>query len=597
VTPASRKPALLEAATLLLILVAGTFCAWPGMHSPLFSDDIYQLEKSKHFLRWTEIFGTDVFGLYRPVKNLVFMLAAPLEQTPSAWHWIGLGAYLAATIGVFRITAICLGSHRLACLAAGAWALSPTCVSTAIWLSCANISIGIVFAAVMFHGHEESATRRSPAWLVAAALCYGLALLCYESLIVIPALLFIRDLQQQRIAINKRALLRYGTYTVVALTFLAVRHHFSAKGIGGNNFHSGFAPDTTPLQLVLSAPWFLWRHFLMWVVPPGKIELLGSYQWLRSASPAALVFGWTFLIALLAAAAIAWRRLPAISYGLLFFLVASIPSGNFLPCFNGPINDAYVTIPSIGLVLVFAKCCALLAAAYQKQRREAASGSIAIAAVLGMFLFYRIPACAAYFRYWAGVWNNPTELVLLMAESRPFQYQAKGFTSVLLLNDGYLEPAENMANEVIRDAPWSQLARVTLARIAIYRKDLETAERHLRAILDSPRIDGPLQSSMRFELANILACKPERRDEAAEICRTLLKTTRGERRTGTVTLLARIYTNQGSIENARATLKRGLELYPNHEAMTKMLSAIDNGEALPITPVESQLPSSDRPEP
>lgn len=581
-TPAARNTALPEFAALLAILAAVVFCAWPGMRAPLFSDDIYQLELAKHFRHWTEIFQPDVFQLYRPVKNLIFMLAAPLEGNLPAWHWIGLVAYLAATLGVFRIAEICLGSRRPALLATAVWALSPTCVSTVLWLSCANISIGLFLAAGAFHFHELAATRRKPGWLVGALVCYALALLCYESLIVVPALLFLRDLQHKRLAPGKAAALRLGLYVLVAAAFLIVRHEFSAKSIGAGEFHAGFAPDTTPVRLMLSAPWFFWRHFLMWIMPVGTIEILGSYQWLRSVSPLVLVLSCFFLLGWIVAAALAWKHLPVVAYGLLFFLVASLPSGNFLPCFNGPINDAYLTIPSVGLALIFAHVCGILAAECRRRRDEASSGVLALAALIGIFLFYRIPACGAYFRYWAGVWQNPTKLVLLMTESRPLQFQLKGFTSMALLADGYLEPAEELANEALHDAPWNQLAIVTLARIADFRKDATAAEQLFRSILDSPRIDVPLLNNTRYELATIIAADPRRREEAAAFCRQILKSSPGGQRIPAALLLARIYVNQGLPDKARATLTRGLELYPGHADIAALLAAIEKGDPLPL---------------
>ncbi|MBC8125774.1 MAG: hypothetical protein H8M99_01320 [Gloeobacteraceae cyanobacterium ES-bin-144] len=345
---------------LLTILVLVIFCSWPAMHSPLFTDDFIQVEYNTVLTKWSQIFGPDGFNFFRPVKNAIFSIAAPLKDNLLAWHSIGLATYLAATIGVYRIAYICLGSTRPAWLAAFCWALSPSCVSTAIWLSCANISLGIAFAACVFHFHERWATRQSLTSAIASAVFFAMALLSYESLIALPALLFFRDLQQRRITIDHRTIFRYGTYFIIVLTFLYIRHLYSAKSFGVNNFHPGWAPDTKGIYLTLSAPWFLWRHFLMWIFPFGKLEVLGSYRWLYSASVPSLAFAWLFLAALLISVVALWKRYPPISYGILFFFIAIFPAGNFIPTFNGPIHDAYVTFPSMGLALAFAFGCVIL---------------------------------------------------------------------------------------------------------------------------------------------------------------------------------------------------------------------------------------------
>lgn len=565
---------LASLAGLAVILLAVVLCIWPGMHSPLFTDDIHQLDRSKAIVSWTGIFEPDVFGYYRPVKNALFMIAAPLKTNIVAWHWLGLAAYLGATVGVFRIASICLGCGRMALLATCFWALSPSCVSTAVWLSCANISIGIIFAACAFHFHERAAEKSSVWSFVASLFFFALSLLCYEALIAIPGVLFIRDLQQRRISVNRQTVIRYASYSLVALAYLIVRHEFSARVIGVDKLSAGFAPDTKAFHMSLSAPWFLWRHFLMWIFPFGTIELLGNYAWLRSASVASLVFGGFFLLALLATAAMTWRRLPLVAFGLLFFFVASIPSGNFVPTFNGPIYDAYVTIPSIGLAVALAAVCELLVRQFKMRRRE--SGSLAFAVVLCLLLVYRLPVCGAYFRYWAGVWGNPLELMLLTAETRPLQSQAKGLASTLLFNAGYIDQAEIQANEVIREVSWDPTAKLTLARIARYRQDLPAAEKYYRAILESPQSSKFLKHPARFELAEILVGTPVHREEVAGLLREFLKSHNTSKHPQAIALLSLTYRDQGDMPKARATLERGLSLHPDDVGLAKIREAFDH---------------------
>lgn len=564
---------LRNAAGLLIIMALVVFCTWPGMTAPLFTDDIHQLAKSKLSSSWTEIFQTDVFGFYRPVKNAIFMVAVPLEKNMMAWHWIGLIAYLAATAGIYRIVRICLDSPRAAWLAAFFWALSPTCVSTAVWLSCANISIGLVFAACMFHFHERRAQQPSFSSAAACLLFFALALVCYESMIALPALLFIRDFQQGRLGIDRRTVVRYALYSLVAVAFLIVRSLFSAKAIGAQMFHAGFAPDTQPFQLTLSAPWFLWRHFLMWVFPFDKIELLGSYVWLRSASVVSLVFGWVFLFTLLGTAAACWKRLPAVAYGLLFFVVASIPAGNFIPNFNGPINDAYLTIPSIGLAIACAALCEAGIAGYRKLRGQ--PGAVALAAVLAVFLIYRMPVCGAYFRYWAGVWCSPIKLMLYSAETRPLQFQAKAFASIMLLTDGYVEQAETIAREVLLEAPWNGTARLTLARIAVERGEHGAAEDLYRIILKTPHIMPYLREKSLIELAQLTDRDPAKQEETANLLREHLKLTGMAPHPDAVAMLAKIYIAQGNTTKARTALERGLKTKANDPTLKEMLESLN----------------------
>jgi hypothetical protein len=563
-------PGLIGLLLLVVILV------WPGMRSAPFSDDVPQLEKSSHYSSWKQIFEPDAFNFYRPVKNTIFMAAASLKDQPVAWHMIGLVAYLAATVGVYRIASVCLSNRRAAWIATAIWALSPACVSTILWLSCANISIGLAIAAIVFECHERAAADRKAAWLAGALAAYAATLMCYETLIAIPGLLFLRDLQQRRIGFDRRTVVRYGLYTLVAVAFLLVRSHFSAKAIGGNDFHSGFGPDTKAIHLTISAPWFLWRHFLMWVFPFGNLELLGSYQWLKSAPPMVLILSWVFLIGLLGVAAFLWKRFPTAAYGILFFLVASFPSGNFLPGFNGPINDAYLTIPSIGLALIIAAVCEKLLREAAKRRREMDSGVAALAAILFLILAWRLPVCGAYFRYWAAVWNEPIKLVLLMSDTRPHQFQSKAYASTLLLTAGYLDQAETLANEVLAEAPWSPLAKLTLARVLAFRGDHAREQAVYQDILSTPNLPQNLHNTATVELAEALAKIPDRREEAAALCRSALgaKYMSHSFHLRAVICLAGIYEAQGLKDKAIATIQKGLGIHRDSPALQKALERL-----------------------
>ena len=579
--PALTNKLFQNAAGLFIIIVLVVFCAWPAMRSPLFTDDIAQIEYNTAFTKWTQIFGPDAFNFFRPVKNAIFHIAAPLKDNLLAWHCIGLAAYLAATAGVYRIAFICLGTPRPAWLATFIWALSPTCVSTAIWLSCANISVGIAFAACVFHFHERWAARPSIIAAIACAALFAMALLSYESMIALPALLFFRDLQQRRIGIDRRTIFRYGVYFIVVLMFLYIRHIYSAKSLDITHFHPGWAPETQRIHLTLSAPWFLWRHFLMWIFPFGNLEVFGSYRWLYSASAMALVLAWFSLAALLFCIVALWKRYPVIGYGILFFIVAMFPAGNFIPTFNGPIHDLYVTIPSIGLALAFASGCELLFREFAKRRRHAEQGCFVLATLLGIILFYRMVVCGTYFLYWANVWKKPVEMMLLVSEARPYQFQAKALASYYLLKEGYLEQAKITADSALEEAPWNITARITLAQVATYGKDYKTAEQYYRFVINAPNVTLSSQQIALLELAKIISNDPTKMEETAELLRQYLRSNGAYPRPEAVAMLAKAYQDLGDSAKARATLERGLNMAPNDKKLASMLEAMNNPSSKP----------------
>lgn len=562
---------------MMLLLLVVTACLWPGLQAPLFQDDFPQLEYVRGFSNGFQVLGIDAFYFFRPVKNLIFLLAAPWDQELPMWHAVGLVAYWAATLGVYRIARVCLDSRGSALIAAAIWALSPACVSTALWLSCANISLGIAFAGGWFHFHERWARGAGWGWLAGCLACQLLCLVSYEALIVLSALLFWRDFCQRRLQANRRMVAVYAAYAAVSVGFVILRYMVAAKALGVNDQHGAFAPGTAAWQLSVSAPWFLWRHFLMWLQPMGNLEILGSYLWLKSAPVGVLVASWVALIAAVSGALWLRRRLPEVSYGVVFFLLANVPAGNFLPGFNGPINDCYVAIPSIGLALACAALCqCLLRRIRSSEERWKPLAWVAFS----LLLMWRVPVSAVQFRYWAGVWADPLRMALLMAESRPYQYQLKYYASLLMMGRGDWNKAEELASAALLDAPWSYLPRITLARVALGRGELVHAAEQFQTAIDNPRIKPGLRAALRVERAEALAGDTALRAQAMDAARTLLAApdTPAAHHLRMVLLLSRLYVESGEYVRARATLKRGLAMHPVSPEIANELESLDKEE-------------------
>ena len=387
-------------------------------------------------------------------------------------------------------------------------------------------------------------------------------MLCYETMVVLPVLLLARDFQQGRLADRRRARRIHGGHMLLCIVYLVARHWLSSRVLMGQTFHDGFAPDTKAIHLSLSAPWFLWRHFLMWIFPFGTLELLGSYGWMRSASPLSLAGGWLFLAGLVAVVAWTWRWAPEIAMGLFVYLVLNLPAGNFVPGFNGPIEDYYVTIPSIGLVIAFAGICRRLWQVARARRRDVPMVASVAWLALGFLLVFRGPVCGAYFHHLAGVWAKPVELMLRVAETRPFQYKPQAQAAMLLVDNGYPVEAEKLALAVLDEAPWCVLRAGASRR----RRFSRTRPRWAKCTTGWLwLIRPPRRSRVNWQCWSWLRCwpcKPAKRDEAAALCRAILAMPEGTRQPAAIGQFAQIYLAQGDREKARATLRRGLTLYP-----------------------------------
>jgi tetratricopeptide (TPR) repeat protein len=213
--------------------------------------------------------------------------------------------------------------------------------------------------------------------------------------------------------------------------------------------------------------------------------------------------------------------------------------------------------------------------------------------VLCTLLLYRGPFCAAYFRYWAGVWQNPVEIMLFSSETRPFQFQPRSVLAVLLEAKGFPDQAEKIAKEALAEAPWNPTPRLALARIEETRGNLAGAEECYRIIVDDPKIPGLIKRAAVMELATLLAPIPARSNDAAELLRLYLRNSRSkDGQPKAIALLADVYRNSGDIEKARATLERGLNENPDHLILQAALMNLNRT----FSPAQPQLTPDSAPQ-
>ena len=252
------------------------------------------------------------------MKNALFYGLLPvLDGDPIVFHAVGVLCFLAGmSRGVYflvRRVAACAGT---ALGVAAVWALAPTQVSTIIWLSAANIGICVGFmclALIMYDKSREddpaAAWPRVP-WLLGAAAATFMGQISYETAVAIAPMALAMDWFRGRKLFARNTVLALGVLSLVTVSYLLLRGHYGSR-VSASVGNMGFEPGLEKWKLTVSAPWFLWQHLLMWFAPVGRIELAGTYLWLRSASPAALAWSWAGWVVLLALLFLLRRKYPA----------------------------------------------------------------------------------------------------------------------------------------------------------------------------------------------------------------------------------------------------------------------------------------------
>lgn len=558
------------AVSLLLALVS--LLAWPGMHSRLMLDDLDQLNYVSTFTSWLDCFGKDSYGLFRPIKNIIFYSLA--NQPPFAWHLLGLSLYLAVIPVIYLFLRRFLDSSLWAFIVLALWATSPTQVSTAIWMSCANISIAFLFtcACLYFHDISQAGSDRYYRSTLLACLCLLLAQTSYETAIAVPALCVLIDAIRRRPLFTRQSMIRYALLAIVTLIYLGIRTYFSA--IHSMNADTRFIPDSPGWQISISAPWFLWKHFSMWLMPVGRIEILGTYLWGTSAAAWELIVAWAWLLGMIGLIFYTWRRQPWIACGLLWFFATSFPSSNFIPIRVGPIADYYLVFPSLGLAIALAGCAKALLAWYLSGGSNPKSSQKLI---LGLTLFigttWRL-LCLPLFWLQADLWSRPIELYVQCELTRTGQFHAQALVANELLESGHLSEAKEFAMTSYETAPWFSGSSIVLGRVAFDNKDfIEAEKRFLDALQNSPE-KTLLRDYCRYYLAYTYYSQKEKRHLVRETLLDLLNNPLNTYHHSAILLLIECYISENKWEDALRAATKATTLYPNDRKLAELLQKV-----------------------
>ena len=423
---------------------------------------------------WT-LFRHDVFGLFRPVKNLLFLLFSHLSEHGVKWNRL-----IAIAIGVlsfFPVRALCrriLGSEGKGLAAGAVWLLSPTLVSSAAWLSCVNIQVMVSFATLAMVCHDsawDSGTFR-PKRIALAGLFQFLALVSYEcALAVVPLLLLFDWILRPGRLVTKRVRIAHATYWAIALVYLGLRTLASAKYIA-----DGIWAEAARWQLAVSSPWFTAQHFASWFWPFGRFIVLGGYHW-GDVSVRTLAGCAALGVLALVAAVFLRKRLPALSFCLFFALLGFAPVSNCLGTGNGPYGDYYLTLASVGLAAGCVEIAFLLARARGSWRVPALS-------VVVLFALMRISAIAEA-AHWARLWSDGVSAYEESSRNFPRVASNKLLVIEEYSNQGRYEEALELGRQIEDILPPGSSRMDVVHRVrALYALNVEKDAKKSFALLD-----------------------------------------------------------------------------------------------------------------
>jgi tetratricopeptide (TPR) repeat protein len=344
-----------------------------------------------------EIFTTHYFGgplatgtAYRPVDLL--SLAANFAvhgKYTFGYHLTNLALHVVVVLLLFLLLRRRFG-EGIAGGAALLFAVMPVHVEavTSIVGRAEVLSAALTLAAL------AAAVRARRAWSLpayaGACLCYLLAIFSKESAVVFPGLLMLYEMAQGEGGFGGRFVreLRgrvafYFGFAVPLLATFAARYAV-LRGVLISKYAGVFELENPlvslkPFARIGNASALLVRQ-LGRIVFPLYLSADESAWQLPRLSPASPFF-WLSLLAVGALAAsgmLLYRRRPALGFGILFFLLATLPTSNLLFITGTILAERLMYLPSAGIALVLAAVLVDRSSAFHRDRAAAALALLSI---------------------------------------------------------------------------------------------------------------------------------------------------------------------------------------------------------------------------
>jgi len=312
-------------------------------------DDPWLVSQNSYFLHptlnglwkiWTDFSDRVRFDLgaeYLPLRDTSFWLEAVLfRQNPMFSRLVQLCLYGGALVYLREFLRISMGRTLAADLATWFFALHPAHVEVVAWLSARKDVLSLFFCAAAL-----ALYAREPGRVLKISVLCGLASLSKASSIVLPGLLLIADLIQQR----KPAWRTVGVSLVVAAALGTIQLRVG-QAIG---MLTGLAADDRS-SAILTQGAVLLRYLEFCIWPRGLSlihDVVPSVRWtLQTTLGFGALLGWLGLAL--------WSKQRTVLSAWLLFVIPLLPTMNALVPIQNLMADRYIALSLLGPAVVFA---------------------------------------------------------------------------------------------------------------------------------------------------------------------------------------------------------------------------------------------------
>ncbi|MFI5211263.1 MAG: tetratricopeptide repeat protein [Ignavibacteria bacterium] len=227
------------------------------------------------------------------------------------------------------------------------FALHPIHTEAVAWVSGRTDSLSCTFFFASFIYYFKYSSNENNRNLILTLLFYLLALLSKEMAITLPVVIILYDLVINKQSIRsafKEKLKIYSAFIILSVLYFILRWVVLKDVPQRESYFYFYGKDlaTAFFTMLQTIP----IYFKLAVFPYGMLYHYGGYlPYVSSPFEATVIFSIIFLLIIGFAAFYLFKRMPFVSYSILFFFITLLPVMNIIPTMNF-MADRFLYIPS-----------------------------------------------------------------------------------------------------------------------------------------------------------------------------------------------------------------------------------------------------------
>lgn len=348
---------------------------------------------------------------------------------------------------------------------------------------------------LLIRSHRKSPNDWQPATsllYIFSCLLYSIALFSKEMALTLPFIIYCYELVYMDKSKRRSALTNYYNigYIVIALAYAYLRFYYFQNPMAGGFY----IPDIW--ERLITIPLLILSYIKLLLFP---VSLSAEYMFLHVESVLSALFIIScFVIFYLLS--IAFRINKEIVFGILFFIITSLPIYNIIPIAN-PLAERYMYLPSVGFFISMVSMVSIIYSIPLKSRIGSKVHRYAFSFLLIVLITYSFGAVTRN-----KVWRDDYSLWSDMARKMPKSSRAHFGLGNVYVNQGNLEDAIKQFQIALQLAPNNLNARVKLVityyNLGVYYDDQGNFDKAIQQYQSALRLD-PSVAEAHYNMGNI----------------------------------------------------------------------------------------------